>query len=163
MSQVGQCMVLFDCLSSLMVSCRFARWKRDAQYWFKHDSLMFERLLGKVVDDLVRAVLAMVVHREMNQNYQLQRDGTDRPSFGATVLNTGSKYGLLEREKPWLAGNMLYVPQPVLLTQLESEVSPTSVVLQVKRQRLLRFVGGFSPCSRIPLSKPGPMPSSTRS
>jgi len=34
---------------------RFAKWKRDAQYWFIQDSLMFERLLGKVADDLVRA------------------------------------------------------------------------------------------------------------
>ena len=40
---------------SLIVSCRFAKWKRDAQYWFIQDSLMFQRLLGKVADDLVRA------------------------------------------------------------------------------------------------------------
>jgi hypothetical protein len=39
----------------LIVSCRFAKWKRDAQYWFIQDSLMFQRLLGKVADDLVRA------------------------------------------------------------------------------------------------------------
>ena len=35
--------------------CRFARWKRDAEYWYIQDSLMFERLLGKVADELVRA------------------------------------------------------------------------------------------------------------
>ncbi len=33
--------------------CRFAKWKRDAKYWFIQDSLMFEGLLGKVADDLV--------------------------------------------------------------------------------------------------------------
>ncbi len=32
---------------------RFAKWKRDAEYWFVQDSLMFEGLLGKVADDLV--------------------------------------------------------------------------------------------------------------
>ena len=33
--------------------CMFAKWKRDAQYWFVQDSLMFEGLLSKVADDLV--------------------------------------------------------------------------------------------------------------
>jgi hypothetical protein len=32
---------------------RFAKWKRDAENWFLHDSLMYERLLGKVANDLV--------------------------------------------------------------------------------------------------------------
>jgi hypothetical protein len=35
------------------VQQRFAKWKRDAENWFLHDSLMFERLLGKVANDLV--------------------------------------------------------------------------------------------------------------
>ena len=75
---------------------------------------MFQRLLGKVADDLVSAVLTIVIHREMVPNSQLQADGIDRPSFGATVLKNHSKYGLSEREQAWLVGNMLYVPQPVL-------------------------------------------------
>ncbi len=33
--------------------CRFAKWKRDAEYWFVQDSFMFEGLLSKVTDDLV--------------------------------------------------------------------------------------------------------------
>ncbi len=33
--------------------CRFAKWKRDAEYWFVKDSLMFEGFLDKVADDLV--------------------------------------------------------------------------------------------------------------
>ena len=32
---------------------RFAKWKRDAEYWFVQDTLTFERLLGKVTNDLV--------------------------------------------------------------------------------------------------------------
>jgi len=39
----------------LIVARRFAKWKRDAQYWFIQDSLRYERLLSKVADDLVRA------------------------------------------------------------------------------------------------------------
>ncbi|KAI9452371.1 cytochrome P450 [Lactarius psammicola] len=69
------------------IPSRFAKWKRDAQYWFIHDSLMFQRLLGKVVDDLA--------------------DGIDRPSFGATIIKTQSKHGLSQVEQAWLAGNML--------------------------------------------------------
>ena len=107
-------------------------------------------------------VLAMVAHREMDHNYQRQRDGIDRPSFAATVLKGESKYGLSGREQAWIVGNMLYVTQPMPPTQLKSNVSP-AVVLRVKRQRLLRSIGGFSPCLRILISKPGPMPSSTRS
>ena len=37
----------------LIVQSRFAKWKRNAEYWFVQDSLMFERFLGKVADDLV--------------------------------------------------------------------------------------------------------------
>ncbi|KAI9452368.1 cytochrome P450 [Lactarius psammicola] len=69
------------------VPSRFAKWKRDAQYWFIHDSLMLQRLLEKVVDDLA--------------------NGIDRPSFGATIIKTQSKHGLSEVERAWLAGDML--------------------------------------------------------
>ncbi|KAH9165236.1 cytochrome P450 [Lactarius sanguifluus] len=34
------------------IPSRCAKWKRDAQYWFIQDSLMYERLLGNVLDDL---------------------------------------------------------------------------------------------------------------
>lgn len=33
--------------------CRFAKWKRDAQYWFIQDTLMLQRLLNNVSEDLV--------------------------------------------------------------------------------------------------------------
>ncbi|KAI9452360.1 cytochrome P450 [Lactarius psammicola] len=69
------------------IPSRFAKWKRDAQNWFIKDSLMFQRLLGKVVDDLA--------------------NGIDRPSFGATIIKTQSKHGLSELEQAWLAGDML--------------------------------------------------------
>ncbi|KAH9039741.1 cytochrome P450 [Lactarius hengduanensis] len=69
------------------IPSRFAKWKRDAQYWFIQDSLIFQRLLGKVVDDLA--------------------NGIDRPSFGATIIKTQSKHGLSELEQAWLAGDTL--------------------------------------------------------
>jgi cytochrome P450 len=80
------------------VPSRFAKWKRDAQYWYIHDSLMFERLLGKVADEL--------------------RDGIDRPSFGATVLKGQSKYGLSDREQAWIVGNMFAAGQETTATTL---------------------------------------------
>ncbi|KAH8997633.1 cytochrome P450 [Lactarius deliciosus] len=70
-----------------LMSYRFAKWKRDAQYWFIQDSLMFQRLLGKVVDDLA--------------------NGIDRPSFGATIIKTQNKHGLSGLEQAWLVGDML--------------------------------------------------------
>ncbi|KAH9021013.1 cytochrome P450 [Lactarius pseudohatsudake] len=69
------------------VPSRFAKWKRDAQYWFIQDSLRFQRLLGKVTEDLA--------------------NGIDRPSFGATIIKTQSKHGLSELEQAWLVGVML--------------------------------------------------------
>ncbi|KAI9441899.1 cytochrome P450 [Lactarius indigo] len=69
------------------IPSRFAKWKRDAQHWFIHDSLMFQRLLGNVVNDLA--------------------NGIDRPSFGATIIKNQSKHGLSELEQAWLVGDML--------------------------------------------------------
>ena len=39
----------------IIVEYRFAKWKRDAQYWFIQDSLRHERLINKVAEDLVSA------------------------------------------------------------------------------------------------------------
>ncbi|KAH9172382.1 cytochrome P450 [Lactarius sanguifluus] len=69
------------------IPSRFAKWKRDAEYWFIQDSLMFEGLLGQVANDLA--------------------NGIDRPSFGATVIQNRSTHDLSEREQAWLVGTML--------------------------------------------------------
>ncbi|KAH9022343.1 cytochrome P450 [Lactarius pseudohatsudake] len=69
------------------VPSRFAKWKRDAEYWFVQDSLMFRGHLGKVANDLA--------------------NGVDRPSFGASVIQNQSKHDLSECEQAWLAGQML--------------------------------------------------------
>ncbi|KAH9054051.1 cytochrome P450 [Lactarius deliciosus] len=69
------------------IPSRFAKWKRDAEYWFVQDSLMYEGLLGKVADDLA--------------------NGIDRPSFGATVIQNQSKHDLSKREQAWLVGMMV--------------------------------------------------------
>ncbi|KAH9022345.1 cytochrome P450 [Lactarius pseudohatsudake] len=71
------------------IPSRFAKWKRDAEYWFVQDSLMYEGLLGKVANDLV--------------------NGIDRPSFGASVIQNQSKHDLSEREQAWLVGTMVSV------------------------------------------------------
>ncbi|KAF8258897.1 cytochrome P450 [Lactarius quietus] len=64
----------------------FAKWKRDAEYWFVEDSLMFERLIGKTANDLA--------------------NGIDRPSFAASVIQNSSKHDLSKREQAWLVGTM---------------------------------------------------------
>ncbi|KAI9438802.1 cytochrome P450 [Lactarius indigo] len=69
------------------IPSRFAKWKRDAQYWFIQDSQRLELLLGKVADDLAK--------------------GIDQPSFGATLIKNQDKYCLSEREQAWLVGDML--------------------------------------------------------
>ncbi|KAH9059193.1 cytochrome P450 [Lactarius vividus] len=69
------------------IPSRFAKWKRDAQYWFIQDSLRYERLLDKVADDLAK--------------------GIDQPSFGATLIKNQRKYRLSKREQAWLVGDML--------------------------------------------------------
>ena len=38
-----------------ILQCRFAKWKRDAQYWFIQDTLMMKRFLSNVSEDLVCA------------------------------------------------------------------------------------------------------------
>ncbi|KAH9033933.1 cytochrome P450 [Lactarius hengduanensis] len=69
------------------IPSRFAKWKRDAQYWFIQDSLRYGRLLSKVADDLAK--------------------GIDQPSFGATLIKNQDKYRLSELEQAWLVGDML--------------------------------------------------------
>ncbi|KAH8994254.1 cytochrome P450 [Lactarius akahatsu] len=69
------------------IPSRFAKWKRDAQYWFIQDSLRYGRLLSKVADDLAK--------------------GIDQPSFGATLIKNQDKYRLSELEQAWLVGDVL--------------------------------------------------------
>ena len=73
---------------------------------------MFQGLLGKVAEDLVRA--AAVISNEMDAEYQHQANGIDRPSFGAMVIKTMSKHGLSELLQAWLVGDMVYVPYGIL-------------------------------------------------
>ncbi|KAI0260135.1 cytochrome P450 [Gloeopeniophorella convolvens] len=68
------------------VPSRFAKWKRDAEYWYNEDSLMYERLINKVADDLA--------------------NGIDQPSLSATLIKNQSQHNLSERERAWLAGEM---------------------------------------------------------
>ncbi|KAF8267197.1 cytochrome P450 [Lactarius quietus] len=65
----------------------FAKWKRDAQYWFIQDSLRNELLLGPVAADF--------------------EQGIDRPCFGTTLLKNQDKYPLSENERAWLLGDIV--------------------------------------------------------
>jgi len=90
------------------LALRFAKWKRDAQFWFIQESLRQESLLSRVADDLVRA--RWMAPNVTDYGYRLQAQGIDRPSFGATLLKSRDKYHLTEREQAWLVGDMLYIP-----------------------------------------------------
>ena len=85
---------------------RFAKWKRDAEYWFVQDSLMFEGLLGKVADDLVSSRSSGMPMRCV-MIFERKANGIDRPSFGASVITNQSKHDLSEREQAWLVAAML--------------------------------------------------------
>ncbi|OCH87844.1 cytochrome P450 [Obba rivulosa] len=63
-----------------------AKWKRDAEEWFKRDSAMFEGLFNTVKE------------RALN--------GDQRPSFSATLALEQERHGLSGKEAAWLAGTM---------------------------------------------------------
>ncbi|KAF8265474.1 cytochrome P450 [Lactarius quietus] len=65
----------------------FAKWKRDAQYWFIQDSLRNEHLLSPIADDIANEI--------------------DRPCFGTTVLKNQDKYPLHEHERAWLLSEIV--------------------------------------------------------
>ncbi|KAI0294297.1 cytochrome P450 [Multifurca ochricompacta] len=69
------------------IPSRFTQWKQNARFYYNHDSLMFEGLVKKVADDLA--------------------NGIDQPSFSASLIKNQSKHNLSERERAWLAGDML--------------------------------------------------------
>ncbi|KAI0279216.1 cytochrome P450 [Russula aff. rugulosa BPL654] len=64
----------------------FAKWKRDAENWYKQDSAMFEELFNSVHTNL--------------------KKGDDRPSLSATLIREADRHQLSMRENSWLAGTM---------------------------------------------------------
>ncbi|KAH9049790.1 cytochrome P450 [Lactarius deliciosus] len=68
------------------IPSRFAKWKRDAEYWFEKDSAMFETLFDSVREKMSR--------------------GIDRPSFVGTLIKDVDKYRLSDRENSWVAATM---------------------------------------------------------
>ncbi|KAH9054050.1 cytochrome P450 [Lactarius deliciosus] len=110
------------------IPSRFAKWKRDAEYWFVQDSLMFEGLLGKVANDLA--------------------NGIDRPSFGATVIQNRSTHDLSEREQAWLVGTMLSAGGETTSTTLQWWVLAMLAYPEVQSRahaELDEVVGGARP------------------
>ncbi|KAI9439111.1 cytochrome P450 [Lactarius indigo] len=66
------------------IPSRFAKWKRDAEYWHEKDSQMFMVRFNGVGEKLSK--------------------GIDRPSLVRTWIKDADRYGLSERETAWLAG-----------------------------------------------------------
>lgn len=70
----------------MYIPSRFAKWKRDAEYWYARDSVMFENLFNSVNEKLIK--------------------GIDRPSLVGTLIKDADKYGLSPHENSWLAATM---------------------------------------------------------
>ncbi|KAH9035788.1 cytochrome P450 [Lactarius pseudohatsudake] len=68
------------------IPSRFAKWKRDAEYWYEKDSAMFESLFNSVREKMSK--------------------GIDRPSLVGTLIKDAEKYGLSDRENSWVAAIM---------------------------------------------------------
>jgi cytochrome P450 len=68
------------------IPSRFAKWKREAEEWHAHDSVIFERLFQDV-----RARIT---------------SGDDETSFSATLLKDADRHGLSLHENSWLAATM---------------------------------------------------------
>ncbi|KAH9015899.1 cytochrome P450 [Lactarius hengduanensis] len=68
----------------LHIPSRFAKWKRDAEYWYENDSVMFVNRFNGVREKLLK--------------------GIDSPSLVGTWIKDADRYGLSEREGAWLAG-----------------------------------------------------------
>jgi len=81
---------------------------------------MFERLLGKVADDMVRCSSYSRSAESWIIVAKFQRVGIDRPSFGAMVIKNQSRFHLSQRESAWVVGEILCVPYDVLRPRLES-------------------------------------------
>lgn len=94
--------------SLLIMEYRLAKWKGDAQYWFIQDTRRNERLFSPVVDDFVRVTLQCSTNN-IDDRYQYQAQGIDRPCFASTLLKNQDKCSLSGREQAWLLGDIVYV------------------------------------------------------
>ncbi|KAI9435080.1 cytochrome P450 [Lactarius indigo] len=68
------------------IPSRFAKWKREAEYWHEKDTAVFENLFNSVREKLSK--------------------GIDRPSLVATLIKDTDKYGLSDRENAWIGAIM---------------------------------------------------------
>jgi hypothetical protein len=60
-------------LNSNPVCSRFAKWKRDAEYWHEKDSAMFVGLFNSVREKLVRSVVPHAANTTMADSKSVER------------------------------------------------------------------------------------------
>ncbi|KAI0254606.1 cytochrome P450 [Lactifluus subvellereus] len=70
----------------MYIPSRFAKWKRDAEYWFERDSVMFEGLFNSVRERMSK--------------------GIDCPSLAGSLIKDADKYDLSPLENSWLAATL---------------------------------------------------------
>ncbi|KAI0052742.1 cytochrome P450 [Auriscalpium vulgare] len=63
-----------------------AKWKAEAEGWYRKDSAMFEGLFNSVKENVAK--------------------GDEHPSLSATLIRESGRHGLTNRENSWLAGTM---------------------------------------------------------
>lgn len=81
-----------------------ARWKRDAEEWFRKDTQFFE---GLFLEAQHRVVCAFVQHHDIAIMICCpQESGEARPSFAANLIRDKERYGIPDRESAWLAATL---------------------------------------------------------
>jgi hypothetical protein len=90
--------------AGLNISFRFAKWKREAEEWYAHDSALFEGLFEAVRDRVV--CIETVPRMSFYSPHLMQHKGDERPSLTATLIQDAGRHGLSLRENSWLAATM---------------------------------------------------------
>jgi hypothetical protein len=82
-----------------------AKWKRDAEAWYQHDSAMFEGLFHPVEANVVRMCLNFLPYGFPIESLR-QAKGDDHQSVAATLIREVERNKLSSRERSWLAATL---------------------------------------------------------
>ncbi|KAI0302988.1 cytochrome P450 [Russula brevipes] len=83
-----------------------AKWKRDAESWYKQDSAMFDGLIRTAETNIVWRISFMNLSIDIHTNYSALKKGDEHQSIGARLVHEAEKNKLSSSERSWLAGNL---------------------------------------------------------
>lgn len=81
-----------------------APWRRYAEFWFEHDSLMFGSLFASVEERLVGHYF---LYESAIASCKTQTRGDDTPSIVSTLVRNEGNNSLVRSESSWLAATLL--------------------------------------------------------